>query len=404
MTYYYEAIDRLGNIITGTLEAEEYSLAVSRLQDMNCYPVKISSKKEGLYFNSLLKSVYKSKVSQKDLLGLTHQLGVLLSAGFALDRSLNVISELSDKKQLRHVIESIHTNVRSGKSLSSAISMFPKIFSPLYINMVKAGEAGGFVEETILRLSEYLESSQALKNDIRSALVYPSLLSLVSGTIILILLVLVVPKFSVMFADVGSSLPFTTQILLLLSKVIIGYWWLILIALGGIIYVFINFINTDSGRLFIDGLRYKIPIYNKLYKELTAAQFCRTLGTLLKSGVPLLNAIQIVIGTINSNAMINMLLNVKESLRKGGTVSGVLKTNNLFPPFAVHMITVGEETANMQDMLIKTADRFDIETRVTIKKLLSLLEPMLILVMGLVVGFIVMSMMLAIFSLNDLKF
>jgi general secretion pathway protein F len=404
MTYYYEALDRSGNTVTGTIEADERNLVVSRLQGMNCYPINISVKKEVLFFQTVINSFNKSKLTQKDLMELTNQLGVLLESGFALDRSLSVLSELNENEELRHIIDSIHTNVRSGKSLSDAISLFPKVFPPLYINMIKAGEAGGFVDETVLRLGEYLESSEALKDDVRTALVYPALLSLVSGIIIIVLLVFVVPRFSVMFVDSGSTLPISTQILMGLSRIITGFWWLILIGITSMTVFFTSFISSETGKSYWDSLRYKIPIYNRLFKELSVARFCRTLGTLLKSGVPLLNALQIVIGILPSKIMTDMLFSVKESVKKGGTISGILKTNNIFPPFAVHMIAVGEESANLQDMLIKIADKFDTDVRGTIKRLLSLLEPLLILVMGLVVGFIVMSMLLAIFSLNDLSF
>ena len=282
--------------------------------------------------------------------------------------------------------------------------MFPETFPAFYINMVKAGEAGGFLEDALKRLSGYLEYSQKLKEDVRSALIYPSLLSLVGGAAVIVLLVFVVPRFTGIFSDMGKALPLSTLILLTVSSALKNYWWLIIALISaGVLSIRHYTIKSTAGKNYWERLKFRLPVLGRLYTELSVARFARTLGTLLQSGVPILNALPDNVRLSGrTNGGCHKLH--KRRREKGKRIAGLLKENDLFPAFAVHMAAVGEETGRLDEMLLKIADRYDSEARNTIKKLLSLLEPVMILFMGLVVGFIVIAMLLAIFSLNDLPF
>jgi general secretion pathway protein F len=402
--YSYKATTKEGNIVTGTIEAANERLAVDRIQDMGYFPLKVSKtvEQKGIIYSFL--SSIKGRVSEKDVMTFTYQLGVLLEAGFTLDRALSILSELTEKKALRDLIKEIISQVRGGKSFSEALSRFPSVFPSFYVNMIRAGEAGGFLEDTISRMAAYLESSQTLKEDIRSALIYPFILTVVGGAAVVILLTFVVPKFTRIFTDMGEALPLPTLILLTISNGLIEYWWAILLFLTGVFFAIRYYLKSDSGRHSWDKLKFKLPVFGKLYKEAAVSRFARTLGTLLGSGVPILNALQIVKGTLGSERIAEIISSVREAVRKGRGISEPLRNSDIFPPIAVHMVTVGEETGRLDEMLLKIADRFDLEVRTTIKRLLSLLEPALILLMGVMVGFIVIAMLMAIFSINELPF
>jgi general secretion pathway protein F len=403
-TFRYEATTRDGTIISGTLEVANERLAIDRIQEMGYFPLKLQKKVEGESLIQRFLLMLEGGVREKDIMTFTYQLGVLLEAGFPLDRSLSILSGLSEKKKLKDLVTDLISHVRSGKSFSEALSRFPSVFPPFYVNMVKAGEAGGFLEETISRLVVYLENSESIKSDVRSALIYPSLLSFVGGTAIVILLTFVIPQFTKIFSDMGQALPLPTVILLAISNGMIEYWWLILLVVSGVIVGIRQYVRSENGRRWWDDLKFRVPVFGKLFKETAVSRFSRTLGTLLKSGVPILNALQIVQGTLGSDKISQAIASVKESARRGKGISEPLADTDIFPPIAVHMITVGEETGKLDEMFMKIAERFDIEVRNTIKRMLALLEPALILFMGIVVGFIVISMLMAIFSINELPF
>ncbi|MBI4683145.1 MAG: type II secretion system F family protein [Nitrospirae bacterium] len=403
-TYHYEATTREGKIVTGSIEVANENSAVDRLQDMGYFPLKIIREIDRTNFvNRFLLSMH-GGVNDKDVMSFTYQLGVLLDAGFTLDKSLSILSELTEKKKLKEILIELLAQVRSGKSFSEALSKAPNIFPVFYVNMIKAGEAGGFIEDSISKMAAYLENSQGLKEDVRSALIYPLLLCVVGGAAIVLLLTFVVPQFTKIFSDMGEALPLPTVILLTISNSLIYYWWIYLLFCAAVFFSARRYLRSDKGRRAWDRLKFRLPVFGKLYKEAAVSRFARTLGTLLSSGVPILNAFQIVKGTLGSDKISDIISSVRESARKGKGISEPLKNSDIFPPIAVHMITVGEETGRLDEMLIKIADRFDIEVRTTVKRLLSLLEPVLILIMGLVVGFIVVSMLLAIFSINELPF
>lgn len=403
-TYQYEATTRDGDIINGTMEVDNERSAIERIQDMGYFPLKVSKAVERESLIKRLLYSYQGSIREKDIMYFTYQVGVLLDAGFPLERSMAILSDLAEKKKLKELISELLSQVRSGKSFSEALSKFPSNFPIFYVNMIKAGEAGGFLENSISRMAVYLENSEGLKSDVRSALIYPGFLCLVGGAAVVLLLAFVVPQFTKIFTDMGEALPLPTIMLLAVSDALINYWWVLLLLITGVAAGVRRYIKTENGRKAWDNLRFKLPVFGKLFKETAVSRFARTLGTLLQSGVPLLSAFQIVKGTLDSEKISDIISSVRESARKGKGIAEPLKNSDIFPPIAVHMVAVGEETGRLDEMLIKIADRFDIEVRSTVKRLLSLLEPALILLMGLVIGFIVISMLLAIFSVNDLPF
>jgi general secretion pathway protein F len=403
-TYNYEATTREGKIVTGSLEVANESLAVDRIQDMGYFPLKVSKAEDTEGVVSRFLSSLQGRITEKDIMTFTYQLGVLLDAGFPLDRSLSILSDLTEKKKFRELVEELNAHVRSGKSFSDALSRFPSIFPLFFVNMIKAGEAGGFLEDTITRLSTYLENSQGLKEEVRSAMVYPLVLIVFGGAAVVFLLTYVVPMFTQIFTDMGETLPLPTLILLGISDFLIAYWWMILLLFAVVLISVKRYLKSEEGMRTWDRLKFRLPVFGKLYRETAVSRFARTLGTLLGSGVPILNAFQIVKGTLGSEKISDIISSVREAARKGRGISESLKNSDIFPPIAVHMVTVGEETGRLDEMLLKVADRFDIEVRTTVKRLLSLLEPALIILMAVLVGFIVISMLLAIFSISELPF
>lgn len=401
-TFYYEATTKDGNIVTGTIEVANERSAIDRIQDMGYFPLKVNRAVDRVSIIQRLISSTQGRISDKDIMTFTYQVGVLLDAGFTLERSLSILSDLTEKKKLKDLLKELLSQIRSGKSFSEALSKHPSVFPVFYVNMIKAGEAGGFIEDSISRMAVYLENAHGLKSDVRSALIYPSFLCLVGAAAVILLLTFVVPQFTEIFTDMGETLPLPTIILLFISDLLIKYWWIMLLFVVGTGIAVRRYISTENGRKTWDEMKFKLPVFGKLFKETAVSRFARTLGTLLGSGVPLLNAFQIVKGTLESEKISDIISSVKESARKGKGISEPLKNSDIFPPIAVHMVAVGEETGRLDEMLIKIADRFDIEVRTTVKRMLALLEPALILVMGLVIGFIVISMLLAIFSINEL--
>lgn len=403
-TFFYEAAAKDGSVITGTIEALNESTAVDRIHEQGYYPLKVSRESSRKPPLTDVLSYFQTRISDSDIVTFTYQLGVLLEAGFPLERALRVIADLTDKKSLKDLTNEVVSHVRGGKSFSEALNKFPAVFPLFYVNMIKAGEAGGFLEDTISRMSVYLENSQALRAEVRSALIYPAILLIFGTAAVLVLITFVVPKFSVIFAELGDALPLPTRILLGLSGILQSYWWALLVLAGSGVFLIRRYLKSEAGRAFWDNVRYRLPIFGKLFRETVVARFARTMGTLLGSGVPILNALQIVMGTVDSGRMTSTITLVKNDVRRGKGISESLRKSDIFPSIAVHMVTVGEETGRLDEMLLKIADRYEIEVRNTIRRMLSLLEPALIVLMAVLVGFIVIAMLMAIFSINELPF
>jgi general secretion pathway protein F len=405
--FQYRAVDPQGKVVEGTIEAAEAPAVVARLQDRGLIPIKIGESRAGAVARPSrvvlpsLASIGRKRVKGRDLLVLTQELSVLVSSGLPLDRSLATLAELADNPELKRIVAEVLHEVQGGKSLAEALAQH-KVFPPLYVNMIRAGEIGGFLEGVLQRLSEYLESAQTLRDDVKSALTYPIVLTGAMGGSVLVLLVYVLPKFSALFSDLGHALPLQARIILGMSDLIRSYWWVFVVAVAGAVASFRYSVRTPRGRYSWDQWKLRLPLVGPLLRKMEVASLGRTLGTLLKSGVPMLQALGIV-KEIAANQVISRALgDVEVGVREGAGIADPLARTGAFPALAVQMIAVGEETGRLDELLLRVADHFDREVRVQIMQFTRLLEPVLILVMGLGVGFIVISMLSAIFSVNDL--
>jgi general secretion pathway protein F len=385
-----------GAIVEGAIEAADEKSAIERLKNSGIIPLKVAAPEEGIKKRITLRS------SKTDLLTFTTELSSLLSAGLPLDRSLNILSEISESKEMKNIIQSILKSIREGSSFSDALQRHPKVFPRLYINMIRAGEAGGVLDVVLDKLNEFLESSKELKEHVLSVMIYPIILIVTSGISIIILLTYVLPKFSVIFAELGSSLPLSTQVLLRFSNALKSYWWIVLLVMIAGWIIFKNYIKSDTGRYNWDA--FKLKLMGEVIRKLETARFCRTLGTLLRSGVPLLQALNNARDVINNQVIASAIDAVSVGAKEGKGIAVPLSSANVFPPLALSMIKVGEETGQLDNMLMKVASTYEKSLNVAIKRFVSLLEPAMILSMGLIIGFIVISMLMAIFSITELPF
>jgi general secretion pathway protein F len=385
-----------GTVVEGVIDAADEKTAVERLRNSGIIPLKVSSSGAGL------KKKISLRASKTDLLTFTTELSALLSAGLPLDRSLNILAEISDNKDTKGVIQSILKSIREGSSFSEALLHHPKIFPRIYVNMVRAGEAGGVLDAVLDKLNEFLESSKELKDHVFSAMIYPAILILVGTTSIVLLLTFVLPRFSVIFADIGKAMPLPMQILLAVSNSMRSFWWLLLLAVVVLSLLFRTYIKSEQGRRQWDAI--KLRLLSDVIRKLETARFCRTLGTLLKSGVPLLQALYNSKDVISNSVIASAIDAVSKGAKEGRGIADPLVAARVFPPLALSMIKVGEETGQLDDMLLKVASTYEKSLKTAIKRFVSFLEPAMILGMALVIGFIVISMLLSIFSITELPF
>jgi type II secretion system protein F len=404
--FQYRAVDLQGKVVEGTIEAAEVPLVVARLHDRGLIPLDIASgdgarPKTSRVALPELSTLGRRRVKSRDLLVMTQELSALVSAGLPLDRCLATLAELADNQELKRILGEVLLAVQAGKSLAEALGQH-KVFPALYVNMIRAGEIGGFLDLVLQRLAEYLERGQQLRDDVRSAMTYPVLLTCAMGASMIFLLVYVLPKFSAMFNEMGKALPLQARVVLALSDLIRGWWWAILGLIGIAVASFRYSIRTPRGRYSWDQWKLRLAGIGTLLRKMEAATLARTLGTLLKSGVPMLQALGIVKEVAGNQVVSRAIAEVEVGVREGAGVADPLARSGVFPTLAVQMIAVGEETGKLDEMLIRVADHFDRDVRVRIDQFTRLLEPVMILVMGVGVGFIVISMLSAIFSVNDL--
>jgi general secretion pathway protein F len=392
--YVYEAVDSSGRKIRESASYSDESTLKSSLREKGLMPlsIKTSESKESSFFE---------RVSAKDLLTFTQELGNLLDSGLPIDRALHVLSEHSEKKALRLIIGQIYVDIQKGNSLSYAMGKH-KIFPRVYVNMIKAGETGGILDAVIKRLVFFLETTISFKQEIVSALIYPVLLTVVGGLAVAVLMLYVIPKFSKIFTDMGQALPLPTLVLIHVSNAFASYWWALVAAVAGATIMIRGYAKTAEGRAYLDGLKLKVPGLRTLTMKLIISRFARTFGTLLQSGVPIIEAIRISREVVDNDTVSKRLAAVEEGVSKGRGMSQPLKESGVFPAIVTQMVIVGEEAGRLEETFLLIAERFEVETKDLIKRFVSLFEPALILLMGTVVGFIVISMLIGIFSINEI--
>jgi general secretion pathway protein F len=402
--FSYRAADRRGQTIDGVMEAADARAVVERLQRDAYFPIKVDAQDQRRRVLGLAwPETGRGRVAGRDLVSFTQQIATLIEAGLPLDRALAIQAELAPTARLRAITGDVLRSVQGGSSLADALGKHhPRPFSRLYINMVRAGEKGGVLETTLRRLAGFLEESQEFRDALVSALIYPVLLTGVGAAAVVFLMAFVIPRFAVIFKDLGATIPLPTLILLEASGAIQRYWWLIaLLAVAGILASRMV-LSTPRGRLGADRLLLRLPIAGEVIVKTEVARFTRILGTLLRSGVAMIPALTVVKEMQANQVLARAVEGLGDGARRGAGLAQPMAETGVFPPLAVHMVRVGEETGRLDETLLQVAASLESDTRKLVKRLIALAEPCIILVMGVVVGFIVVAMLLAILSVTDI--
>lgn len=397
--FVYEAKSGPKDIVKGTLLAENKATAVHKVSQMGYYI--LSLEEEGQSLNEPAhKSIFSERISTSDIATFTRQLSDLLEAGITISKALDILQSQAENKKLKRVILDIRDFCISGNPLSSALLRHPKVFSNLYVNMVRSGETGGMLEGILKRLSDFNEKQLDIQTKVRTALAYPVLMVVVGITTITVLITFVIPKMMGLFADFGQALPLPTQILLGISFAIQRYWFLFIIFFVALVLAIKNIYKTSEGRAAIDSLKLKLPVMGNLIKKLEIARFSRTLATLLENGVPILSSLNIVLDTMGNAIIKADVEKAQTAVKEGASLAQGLSSSKVIPLAVINMIATGEEGGHLEKSLLKVAEGYDRESDEAIKIMMSLLEPVLILTLGMIVGFIVISMLLPIFEIN----
>ena len=401
--FLYKATTLSGQTVEGSMDGKDEAAVVQSLHHMGYIPIRIGSV-ESKEREFQLSSFIPHRVGIRDLLIFTQEFSTLLSSGLPIDRSLNILGSLTENRRLRETVKDVLQKVEGGSSLAEALGFHSRVFPKLYVNMVRAGEAGGFLETIFSRLTRYLQSAKEVRETLVSVMIYPLILTFVSGVSIVILVTFVVPRFARIFSDMGQAIPIPTQIVLAISHFIRDYWWIGLSFIFLVYFGFKVYTRQEERRFRWDQFKLRWIIIGDLIKKVEVARFARTLGTLLQSGVSILSALNLVKEISQNRAVSRAIGAIHDRLREGKGISKSLVETSVFPPLAVHMIGVGEETGRLDEMLVRVAETYEENVQNALKRFVSLLEPAVILIMGGLVGFIVISMLLAIFSINEIPF
>jgi len=404
MLFAYKAVNSLGETEEGVRDAIDERKLIAALQAEGYIPIRVQPA-SAKSFLGLSLGVKQSKLSQKDIALFTGELATLLESGLPLDKSLLVLIDLTeDNERVAKLIGRVLEKVKGGSTLADALEKQSGIFSKFYLNMIRAGEAGGSLGEVLGRLSEYLERSRELKETVSTALIYPAILLIMSLVSLFVMLTFVVPQFSEMFESAGKALPVSTQIVVGLAEWLQSYWWMLVLGVV-LISAYMNLQLADPVRKKVwDGRFLKLPLAGTIILNKETANISRTLGTLLGNGVSILSALVIVRETVDNLVLAAAIQDTEEQLKQGKNMSDALLEKGIFPKMAMQMIKMGEDTGRLEEMLLRVATIYDKQLRVAIQRMLALLEPALIISLGLMIAGIIVSILLAILSVNDLAF
>ena len=402
--FSYRAADRSGRTIDGVMEAYDGAAVVERLHREQYFPLRIEPIDTAGRLTGL-RAVLATpgRVAAAHLFAFTQQLSTLLDAGLPLERALTILGDLTESARLRQIVQEVAQSVRAGSTLADALARHhPRPFSRLYINTVRAGEKGGVLEAALRRLAEHLESMRELREAVTSALIYPALLAVVGAGAVTFLLTFVLPRFAVVFQDLGQALPWPTRVLLAVSDGLVAYWWVLALAALALAFVWQVVTRSPGGRLAVDRWLLQIPVLGDLLRKVEVGQSTQTLGTLLASGVPILTALGVAREAVGNQVIAVALGTIQEGVKRGDGLARPMAETGEFPPLAVHMLRVGEESGRLEEMLGRVAGAYEQQIRVAVRRFVSLLEPAIILVLGVVVLGIVVAILLAILSINEL--
>ncbi len=392
--FEYTARNAKGDIVRDKLDAATKDDVIAQLRRNRLQVVRVDEAKAGGRRFTL-----GGAITTRDVVILTRQFATMINAGLPLVQALDILAQQTENKALAEVTRNVVYDVESGHTLADALRKHPKAFSDLYVNMVAAGEAGGILDTILLRLAQFLEKNDAIIRKVKGAMVYPAVILSVAVIAIAVLLIFVIPTFETMFASVNLELPLPTRIVIGASNILQHYWWAILGIIAFIAFAVVRWYKTPAGRLQIDGLLLRLPVLGDLIRKSAVSRFTRTLGTLISSGVSILEGLEITARTAGNMVVHNAVMESRASIAGGETIAAPLQKSKVFPPMVISMIAVGEQTGGLDEMLSKIADFYDDEVDAAVATLLSLMEPVMIVVLGVVVGGMVVAMYLPIFDM-----
>ena len=398
-SYAYKVRDKSGNLVTGTLVADNERLVLERLREMGYTPLEVGKEKKGLNFEINLKA---QKIKLKEVAIFSRQFATMVNSGLPILRALSILSDQVSNKELAKTLVAVRNDVEQGSSLSVAMAKFPKAFNDLYIAMVKSGETGGMLDDVLLRLADVLEREVHLRQKIKSAMTYPVAVVALVVLIMSAMLLFVVPQFKNIYTQLGGTLPLPTRVLLMASDAVKKYWYIVILMTFVFVFLFRRYKKTEAGRATLDALKLKVPIFGTLFHKTALSRFSSTAGMLLRSGVPILQALDIVADTVNNKVMSRAVVDVQASVREGESIAKPLARHAVFPPMVVQMLAVGEETGQVDTMLDKVAKFYDHEVEAAVDALTSLIEPLLIAIIGGAVGAAVIALYMPMFNIIKL--
>jgi type IV pilus assembly protein PilC len=391
--FIYSAKTVTGDIQTGNVDLPNREAVIGYLRRQRLIPVTVREKPKDVSLP------FGKRVKMKEIVHFTRQFATMVNSGLPLVQCLDILAEQSENPFLMSSVKEVQADVESGATLADALRNHPKVFSDLYVNMVAAGEAGGILDTVLLRLSVFLEKNEALVRKVKGAMIYPGVIMSVAAIAVTVLLVFVIPTFQNMFASVDMALPAPTRFVIWLSDMLQSYWWLMLACIAAGVYSIRTYYKTSNGRLALDRLLLRVPILGDLLRKTAVARFTRTLGTLLSSGVSILDGLEITARTAGNRVIHDAVMRSRSSIAGGETIAEPLRESGVFPPMVTQMINVGEQTGTIDEMLDKIADFYDDEVDTAVEALLAAMEPMLIVFLGVVVGGMIVSMYLPIFDM-----
>ena len=396
-SFSYTAMDTAGRTIGGRLEAESLEVVRTKLSELRYHVLNIREARPRPTLAEYLTNLQRIKL--RDLVVFSRQFATMIDAGLSVVKCLDILQQQCRNQRFREIIGTVKHDVAGGMSLTDALGRHPRVFSALYVNMIRSAEAGGILDQVLDRLATFLEKEQEVRHKIRSAMMYPSVVLVFASLMLLALLLFVLPKFKIIFESMQLKLPLTTRVLLGFSGFAMHYWWICLAVVAGLAVAVRLYAHTERGRYTLDAVKLKLPIMGDLLAKTAISRFARTFGTLISSGVPVLRALDIVVETAGNRVIGATIIRARTSIKEGERISTPLFDSRVFPLMVTQMIAVGEETGRLDQMLTKVSDFYDDEVDATLKSLTSLIEPVMIVGLGLIVGFIAVSVISPIYEL-----
>lgn len=399
-TFVYKVRDRRGKAFTGNMEGENREVVASRLQEMDYFITSVSEKKKNLLFSN--QTTLFQNIKLRDLTIFYRQFATMVNAGLTLVNSLNILTEQVENKALSDIVKIVKSDIEAGFTLSNAMAKHPQVFSELYISMVRAGEVGGVLDEILKKIADLMEKEFAIKQKIKSAMAYPSFVIGAAALMTIFMLTFILPQFVGVFAQFGGELPALTQFFVTLTYLFNKYWYIFFMIIVGLIFAFLAYTKTTNGKFNFDKFKLNAPVFGEINSKGAIARFTRIFGTLIKSGVPILEALSVSSNAIGNLVISKAVLDAKTKIKEGQSISGPLAASGVFPPMVTQMIMVGEESGELEEMLVNVANFYDQEVDRTVEKLTAIIEPLMMVFIGLTIGTMIIAMYLPIFNMVNL--